>query len=63
MIIFEIFKDKLIQIYTKLHHFKKITWGSMPPNPPSFATCKFPNLKNIFLGPPPSPNPGYATVL
>ena len=20
---------------TKLHHFKKISWGSMPPNPPS----------------------------
>ena len=42
---------------TKLHHFKKFSRGSMPPNPPSnahgFATCKFSNLKKKILGPPP----------
>ena len=27
-----------------------------------FATCKFPNLKKKFLGPPPLPNPGDAPV-
>ena len=42
----------------------------MPPNPPiasaalrrfDIATCKFPNLKKIIIGPP-LPNPGYATT-
>ena len=40
---------------TKLHCFKKFSRGSMPPNPPSFATCKFANLKKKILGPPPPP--------
>ena len=30
----------------------------MPPNPPSKATSKFPNMKKKILGP--LPNPGYA---
>ena len=28
--------------------------GGMPPNPPSFATCKFLNLKNKKFLPPPA---------
>ena len=63
------FKDKILSKYTpkrtKLHHFKKISRGSMPPNPPStahgFATCKFPNLKKMFLAPP-SQIPGTPLV-
>ena len=62
MAFFEKNKDKIWSKYTlkrtKLHRFKKFSRGSMPPNPPSnahgFATCKFPNLKKKFLGPPPS---------
>ena len=38
MALFEISTPKR----TKLHHLKK-NWGNMPPNPPSFATRKFPN--------------------
>ena len=41
MVIIEIFKDKIWSKYTpkrtKLHHFKKFSRGSMPPNPPSKA--------------------------
>ena len=49
---------------TKLHHFLKISRGSMPPNPPSkrvtlpraawrFASCKYPHFyKNILNHPP-----------
>ena len=58
----------MIKIYTKTHQmapFKKISWGNIPPNPPSkahgfamrsmsLATCKFPNLKKKFLAPPPA---------
>ena len=65
MAFFEKNKDKIWSKYTlkrtKLHRFKKISRGSMPPNPPSFATCKFPNLKKKILGPP-LPNPGDAPV-
>ena len=59
---------------TKLHRFKKISRGSMPPNPLAmrmaspcaacrFATCKFPNLKKNFLAPPPKSwgRPWYLT--
>ena len=54
-------KDKISSKYTvkrtKLHRLKKISRGSMPPNPPSNAhgkaTCKFLNLKKKFLPPPP----------
>ena len=63
MVISERFSTQnLIQIYTKLHHFKKFV-----PNPPSFATYKFPNLKNILAPPPPVKSwlrPwGYANVI
>ena len=59
MVILEIIKrENLIQIYTKTHQiapFQKISWGSMPPNPPSkahgFAICKFRNLKKKLLAP------------
>ena len=63
MVIFEIFwRQNLIKIYTKTHHFKKFSRGGMPPNPPSKAhgfAMKFPNLKKKILGPP-LPNPGDA---
>ena len=64
MAFFEKNKDKILSKYTlkrtKLRRFKKISRGSMPPNPPSnahgfamrSATCKFPNLKKKFLPPP-----------
>ena len=38
------FDPNIHQKLTKLHHLKK---------KPSFATCKFPNLKKKILGPPP----------
>ena len=52
---------------TKLHHFKKFSRGSMPPNPPSkrvaspraawhFAPCKYPHYCGKFLNPPPPRN-------
>ena len=60
MAFFEKNKDKIWSKYTlkrtKLHRLKKFSRGGMPPNPPSNAheaTCKFPNLKKKFLGPPP----------
>ena len=57
MVIFEKNKDKIGSKYTlkrtKLHCFKKISRGSIPPNSPCFVTCRFPNLKKI-LGSPPS---------
>ena len=38
MVIFEIFKrQNLIKIYTKTHHLKKFSRGSIPPNPPGKA--------------------------
>ena len=48
---------------TKLHHFKKFSRGSMPPNPPNkhvaspraawrFAPCKYPHFYRIILNPP-----------
>ena len=50
MVIFEFFyRQNLIQLYTKMYDLKKISLVSMPPNPPS----KLPNLKKIFLAPPP----------
>ena len=62
MVLFEIFLGQnLIQMYTKTHQIaqlKKMSRGSMPPNPTSkFVTCKFPNVKKKIL-PPPLPNPG-----
>ena len=64
MVIFEIFKDKIWSKYTpkrtKLHHFKKISRGSMPPNPPSkahgFAPGKCPHFSKNILNPPPPRN-------
>ena len=59
---------------TKLHRYKKIFSGGACPQTPlamrmaspcaacRFATCKFPNLKKKFLGPP-LPNPGDAPEL
>ena len=42
MTILNYFFDKILAKYslkrTKLHHFFKFSWGSMPPNPPSKAT-------------------------
>ena len=62
MAFFEKNKDKISSKYTlkrtKLHRFKKISRGSMPPNPPNNAHG-FPNRKKKFL-PPPLPNPGDA---
>ena len=48
---------------TKLHHFKKISRGSIPLNPPSkrvaspraawrFAPCKYPHFSKNILNPP-----------
>ena len=63
-----IFFNKILAKYslkrTKLHHFKKFSRGSMPPNPPSkrvaspraawrFAPCKYPHFSRKNLKPPP----------
>ena len=38
MVFLEIFlRQNLIQIYTKMHHFKKFSRWGMPPNPPTTA--------------------------
>ena len=69
MAFFEKNKDKIWSKYTlkrtKLHRLKKFLGGACPRTPLAmrmaspcaacrFATCKFPNLKKKFLGPPPS---------
>ena len=66
MIFFEKFlRQNRIKIHTKLHNFKKISRGGMPPNPLSkahgFAMCSmslhdmqiFKSEKKKFLPPPP----------
>ena len=69
MTIFKItFFDKILAKYslkrTKLHHFKKFSRGSTPPNPPNirvalpraawrFAPCKYPHFYRKILNPPP----------
>ena len=53
------FNPNIHQKRNNLHHLKKISRGSMSPNPPSKA--HFPNLKKKFLRPP-LPKPGYAPV-
>ena len=59
-----IFFYKLLAKYsskrTKLHHFNKISRGSMPPNLPSKrvvspAPCKYPHFSKTILNPPPPP--------
>ena len=68
MTIFQIiFFYKILAKYslkrTKLHHFKKFSRGSMPPNPPNkrvalpraawrFAPCKYPHFSRKILNPP-----------
>ena len=49
-----------MKIHSRTHQiasFKKNFSGEHAPEPPNnahgFATCKFPNLKKIFLAPPP----------
>ena len=69
MAFFEKNKDKIRSKYTlkrtKLHRFKKISRGSMPPNPPSNAhgfamrsmslrDMQIPKSEKKILGPPPS---------
>ena len=68
MAFFEKNKDKILSKYTlkrtKLHRFKKISRGSMPPNPPSNAhgfamrsmslrDMQIPKSEKKFLAPPP----------
>ena len=68
MAFFEKNKDKIWSKYTlkrtKLHHFKKFSRGSMPPNPPSNAhgfamrsmslrDMQIPKSGKKILGPPP----------
>ena len=49
---------------TKLHHYKKFSRGSIPPNPPNkrvaspraawrFAPCKYPHFSRKILNPTP----------
>ena len=60
MVIFEKNKDKILSKYTlkrtKLHRFKKISRGSMPPNPPSNAhgDMQIPKSEKNSWPPPPS---------
>ena len=62
--------QNLIQIYTKTHQiapFKKIYWGSIPPNPLAKRMASQHQIsksqKNIIPAPPgPLPNPGDAPV-
>ena len=58
MNIFTIFCYQLLAKYspkrTQLHHFKKNSWGSIPPDPPNkrFAPCKYPHFYKNILNPP-----------
>ena len=58
MVIFKDFKrQNFIKIYTKTHQidpFQKHLSGTMPPNPPRFVTCQFPDLKKNYCPPPPA---------
>ena len=58
-IFFNYFFDKILAKYslkrTKLHHFKKFSRGSMPPNPHSkrvASPCKYPHFSRKILNPP-----------
>ena len=53
MVIFKIFKiQNLIKIYTKLHHFKKISRGHAP-EPPYQSDMQISKSEKKILGPPP----------
>ena len=78
MAFFEKNKDKIWSKYTlkrtKLHRFKKFSWGSMPPNPlnnahgfairsMSLRDMQIPNSEKKISWPPPLPNPGDAPAI